>query len=79
MVVVNGMLSRTSGAAIVTRLKRIAREFSELHNDDSKLPLTGRSAMSLLVAIRHWELQAFAELRRRKPPLTREHGARRGS
>jgi predicted transcriptional regulator len=66
MVVVNGMLSRASSAAILTRLKRIAREFSELNNQDAKLPLGERSAMSLLVAIRHWELAAFAELRRRK-------------
>lgn len=66
MVVVNGMLSKSSSAAIVTRLKRIAREFSELHNEDVRLPLAERSAMSLLVAIRHWELQAFAEMRRRK-------------
>lgn len=66
MLVVNGMLSNSSSAAIVTRLKRIAREFSELHNEDVRLPLAERSAMSLLVAIRHWELQAFAELRRRK-------------
>ncbi|OGA48186.1 MAG: transcriptional regulator [Betaproteobacteria bacterium RIFCSPLOWO2_12_FULL_62_58] len=66
MVVVNGMLSKTSSAAIVTRLKRVAREFSELHNEDMRLPLAERSAMSLLVAIRHWELQAFAEMRRRK-------------
>jgi predicted transcriptional regulator len=66
MVVVNGMLSRASSAAILTRLKRIAREFSELNNQDARLPLNERSAMSLLVAIRHWELAAFAELRRRK-------------
>lgn len=66
MVVVNGMLSRASSATIVTRLKRIAREFSELNNQDARLPLGERSAMSLLVAIRHWELAAFAELRRRK-------------
>ena len=68
VLVVNGMLSRTSGAAIVARLKRVAREFSELHNDDVKLPLAERSAMSVLVAIRHWELEAFAELRRRNTP-----------
>ena len=66
MVVVNGMLSKSSSAAVVTRLKRIAREFSELHNEDMRLPLAERSAMSLLVAMRHWELQAFAEMRRRK-------------
>lgn len=65
MVVVNGMLSRRSAAAIVTRLRRIAREFSELHSDDVKLPLEERSAISMLVAIRQWELQAFASLRRR--------------
>jgi len=67
MVVVNGMLSRASSAAILTRLKRIAREFSELNHQDARLPLGERSAMSLLVAIRHWELAAFAELRRKKP------------
>ena len=74
MVVVNGMLSRASSAALLTRLKRIAREFSELNNQDAPLPLGERSAMSLLVAIRHWELAAFAELRRRKtvnPPGAR--------
>lgn len=64
MLVVNGMLSKGSSAAIATRLKRIAREFSDLHNEDVRLPLAERSAMSLLVAIRHWELEAFAELRR---------------
>lgn len=66
MVVVNGMLSRASSAALLTRLKRIAREFSELNNQDARLPLGERSAMSLLVAIRHWELAAFAELRRKR-------------
>jgi transcriptional regulator with XRE-family HTH domain len=65
MVVVNGMLSRPSTVALVARLKRIAKEVSEMHNEDVHLPLGERSAMSVLVAIRHWELEAFAELRRR--------------
>ncbi len=77
MVVVNGMLSRDSSAAMVSRLKRVAREFSELHSDDARLRRGGRSAMSVLVAIRHWELEAFAELRRHKPPQNRARGARR--
>lgn len=64
MLVVNGMLSKSSSADVVNRLKRITREFSDLHNDDSRLPLGERSAMTLLVAIRHWQLAAFAELRR---------------
>jgi transcriptional regulator with XRE-family HTH domain len=70
MVALNGMLSRASSAVIIERLKRTAREFSELHNNDLKLPPSERSAMSLLVAIRHWELQVFADLRRKQPPST---------
>jgi len=73
MMLVTGMVSRGSSAAIVSRMKRVAREFSEMHNDDVRLPLAERSAMSLLLAIRHWELHAFAELRRRKPPQSRVH------
>ncbi len=71
MLVVNGMLSQASSAAVVARLKRIAREFSDLHNEDVRLPLADRSAMSLLVAIRHWELEAFAALRRKRRADTR--------
>ncbi|MDH5534337.1 MAG: helix-turn-helix transcriptional regulator [Betaproteobacteria bacterium] len=66
MVVANGMLSQHSSAAIVSRLKRIVQEFSELHDEDVRLPIGERSAMSLLVAVRHWELQAFADLRRKR-------------
>lgn len=66
-IAVNGMLSATSRATMVTRLKRIAREFSDLHNDDVRLPPSQRLNMTMLVAIRHWELQAFTELRRKKP------------
>ena len=65
-VAVNGMLSAGSRATIVSRLKRIAREFSDLHNDDVRLPAAQRRNMTMLVAIRHWELQAFTELRRKK-------------
>jgi DNA-binding Xre family transcriptional regulator len=77
MIVVNGMLSKRSAGAIIARLRRIAREFSDLHQDDLKLPIEERSAMSMLVAIRQWELQAFASLRRgnvRSPagPATKE-------
>lgn len=68
MLVVNGMLSKSSSADVVALLKRITREFSDLHNDDARLPLGERSPMTLLVAIRHWQLAAFAELRRGPKP-----------
>ena len=69
MLVVNGMLTEGSSIGMVEKLKRIAKEFSEVHNQDVSAPLVKRSAMSLLVAIRHWELQAFADLRRQKRRL----------
>jgi transcriptional regulator with XRE-family HTH domain len=65
LLVVNGMLSKASSIELVNRLKRLGREFSELHNDDLRLPIEQRSAMSVVLALRHWELEAFAELRRR--------------
>jgi hypothetical protein len=68
MLVVNGMLSSGSTADIVDRLKRITREFSDMHNDDARLPVGERSAMTLLVAVRHWQLAAFTELRRQARP-----------
>jgi len=78
MLVVNGMLSKASSARVVEQLKRIAREFSELHNDDVRLPLEERSAMSVLVALRHWELDAFAALKRPRRPVVRLVSAGRG-
>ena len=69
MLVVNGMLTETSSISMVEKLKRIAKEFSALHNQDVAAPLAARSPMSLLVAVRHWELQAFADMRRKNRPL----------
>lgn len=68
MLVVNGMVTETSSITMVEKLKRIAKEFSALHNEDVAAPLAARSPMSLLVAIRHWELQAFADMRRKTRP-----------
>ncbi len=64
LVVLNGLLSKSSAAVILDVLKRAAREFSDRNSDDARLPLGERSPMSLCVAIRHWELAAFAKLRR---------------
>jgi len=71
-VAVNGMLSERSRATMVTRLKRVTREFSELHNEDVRLPPAQRKNMTMLVAIRHWELPVLTELRRNKPNPTNE-------
>jgi len=66
LLLVNGMLSRASGQAMLARLKRLANEFSEMHNDDALLPVGERRPASLILAMRPWELDEFHALRRRK-------------
>jgi transcriptional regulator with XRE-family HTH domain len=74
LLLVSGMLSPASTQLMLSRLKRVANEFSEMHNADAGLGLSGRRPASLVVAMRPWELDEFRELRRRKPP---ERGPRR--
>ena len=37
--VINAMLSPASSAQFVAKLRKLANEFSELHNDDKHLPI----------------------------------------
>jgi hypothetical protein len=60
----SGMLSRTSNAAIQSRMKRLSLEFSELHNQDLDLPLNERLGTSLLLALRPWAPESFKKLHR---------------
>ena len=60
----NGMLSRGGNAAIQSRMKRLASEFTEQHRQDLQLPLDERYGTSLLVAIRPWAPEGFKKLRR---------------
>jgi transcriptional regulator with XRE-family HTH domain len=61
---VSGMLSRTSTAELIARMRRVAADFGDLHGTDRALPLSKRHGTSLLLAIRPWEPRAFRALRR---------------
>ena len=60
----SGTLSKKSIDILNERLKLIANEFSELQNDDAKLPVKSRHSAGLMLAIRPWEFSAFSNLRR---------------
>lgn len=64
--VINGMVSRSSAERMIGRLRRLAAEFADLHEEDKRLPLGERRPASLLLAMRPWELDAFHALRRKK-------------
>jgi DNA-binding Xre family transcriptional regulator len=61
---INALISPSSSAQIISRLKRVGRDFAEMHDDDKHLPLGERRPASLLLAIRPWEPEAFKQLRR---------------
>jgi len=56
----NARLSPQSRVALVDRLKRVAREFSEQHFEDGQLNAAQREPVSLLIATRAWHLKALA-------------------
>lgn len=68
MMLLNGRLSRASTAALIDKLKRVAREFSEQHIQDAELPAADRPHLSLLLACRPWHPQFMRALVRRSEP-----------
>jgi transcriptional regulator with XRE-family HTH domain len=66
MLFVTGRLSKSSREAMLVRLRRVANEFADLHNDDTRRPFDECTGMHMLVAIRPWELSKFSDMQRRK-------------
>jgi len=61
----SGRLSKAAAKQLADRLKRTAQEFRDAHHEDLKLPMGERPVMSILLALRQWELPTFRELRRK--------------
>ncbi|HEY3076142.1 MAG TPA: helix-turn-helix transcriptional regulator [Burkholderiales bacterium] len=57
-------LSRGAQVALLQQVEQIAREYSEQHNADARLPLAQRQPVSVLLAVRPWEPELFKALRR---------------
>jgi transcriptional regulator with XRE-family HTH domain len=62
LVFLNLRLSQAHAAAFGDRIKRMMRDFSDQHNEDANLALRERPSISVLVAIRHWELEFMHDL-----------------
>ena len=57
--VLNGMFSAQSNAEFQRKLKRLAREFDVLNNDDAALGLEKRNGVTLVLAMRGWQYGLF--------------------
>lgn len=62
LIVLNGMFSSQSNAELQRKLKRLAREFELLNNDDAVLDLEQRKGATLVLAMRGWQYGIFKPL-----------------
>lgn len=60
----NGMLSPRSNDIMQQKLRRLALDFRHCHQEDLALPLEQRFGMSMILAIRPWEMAVFQHYRR---------------
>ncbi|MCW5620590.1 MAG: helix-turn-helix domain-containing protein [Burkholderiales bacterium] len=70
MLLTNGLLSKASTEALLSKLRRVANEFTEQHHAEAHLPLSERRPLSMVLAVRPWELDEMRALRRRQPDKT---------
>ncbi len=61
---VHGSISRSLAPSFLERLQRVAQDFAQQHQADQKLAEKDREGYTLLLAMRSWEFEAFAQLRR---------------
>lgn len=59
LTVLNGMLSTASNQEFQRKLSRLCREFNELVQQDSSLPLADRYGVSIVLAMRDWRFGLF--------------------
>ena len=71
LIVLNGMFSSQSNAELQRRLKRLAREFDLLNNDDVALDLEQRQGTTLVLAIRGWQYGLFQPFLKATPDKSR--------
>jgi DNA-binding Xre family transcriptional regulator len=64
LLLVHGAISRSLAPAFLERLQRVAQDFAQQHLADQKLNDKDREGYTLLLAMRSWEFEAFAALRR---------------
>jgi DNA-binding Xre family transcriptional regulator len=64
LLLVHGSVSRSLAPSFLERMQRVAQDFANAHLADQKLQDKDREGYTLLLAMRSWEFEAFAALRR---------------
>jgi len=61
LLVLNGMLSKSSNQAFQRRMQRLAREFEEFNREDVALEFDQRHGATVIIAIRGWRYGLFKD------------------
>lgn len=61
---VHGSISRSLAPLFLERLQRLGQDFARQHLADQKIADSEREGYTLLLCMRSWEFEAFAQLRR---------------
>ena len=64
LLLVHGSISRGLAPSFMERMQRVAQDFAQQHQADQKLADKDKEGYTLLLAMRSWEFEAFAALRR---------------
>lgn len=64
LLLVHGSVSRALAPSFLERMQRVAQDFAQQHLADQKVQDKDRCGYTLLLAMRSWEFEAFAALRR---------------
>jgi DNA-binding Xre family transcriptional regulator len=64
LLLVHGAISRSLAPSFLERMQRVAQDFAQQHQADQKLADKDKEGYTLLLAMRRWEFEAFAALRR---------------
>ena len=64
MAFAHALLTESAIAKMQTEIRKIRQRFAELHEESLSAPLSRRTGLGLLLAMRGWEIGAFSNLRR---------------
>ena len=64
VLLVHGAISRSLASSFMERMQRVAQDFAQQHLADQKVPDREREGYTLLLAMRSWEFEAFATMRK---------------
>jgi len=64
VMLVHGSVSRALAPVFLERLQRVAQDFAQQHQTDQKLAAKEREGYTLVLAMRRWEFEAFAQMRK---------------